>query len=114
MYANPSIDAREGATDDPFGQIHVRGKIGDDEQSEADTFKSVLFYCVLILGGPIVAFAVTKVFVLGVVLQWDTDTIRANVVSAVVAVVILHVALGLFISKAYFGSDVKKKIGKKD
>ncbi len=55
-----------------------------------------------------------KVFVLGVVLQWDTASIRANVVSAVVAVVVLHIALGIFISKAYFGTDAKKKIGKKD
>ena len=55
-----------------------------------------------------------QVFVLGVVLQWDTATIRANVVSAVVAVVALHIALGIFISKAYFGADAKKKIGKND
>ncbi len=61
MLGSHPVDARQGSTDDPFGQIHVRSQIGDDEQSESDTFRSVLFYCVLILGGPIVAFAVTKV-----------------------------------------------------
>ena len=114
MMSNNPIDSRQGNQDDPFGQIHVRNRTEEDEHSESDMFKSILGYCVLILGGPILAFAVTKVFVLGVVLGMDTETIRANVTSAVVAVIVLHLALGLFISKAYFGADVKKKIGKHD
>jgi hypothetical protein len=61
-------DTMENRQDDPFGQIHVRQPIVD-EASESETFRSVLGYCVLILGGPIVAFALTKVFVLGIVLQ---------------------------------------------
>jgi hypothetical protein len=114
MGSNP-IDTRQNyQADDPFGQIHVRNRADEEEHNESDMFKSVLGYCVLILGGPILAFAVTKVFILGMVLQMDTETIRANVTSAVVAVVVLHLALGLFISKAYFGTDAKKKIGKHD
>ena len=34
-------------------------------------------------------------------------------ISTLMTVVFLHVALGLFIAKAYFG-DTKEKIGKKD
>ena len=114
MIGGSPMDNRQAHSEDPFGQIHVRNRVEEEEQNESDMFKSILGYCILILGGPILAFAVTKVFILGMVLQMDTETIRANVTSAVVAVVVLHMALGLFISKAYFGADAKKKIGKHD
>ena len=61
MLGAQPVDPRQMQNEDPFGQIHVRNRPTDDELSESDTFRSVLFYCILILGGPIVSFAVTKV-----------------------------------------------------
>ena len=119
---------------EPFGTIKI-GNRGDlrsemmDRQREnsGDTtsdwstnsfgdFKSVLSYCVLILGGPIVAFFVTRFGILSGILGWDASAIKTEVTSAIVAVVILHIALGLFIVRAYFsGEDTSKaKIGKSD
>jgi hypothetical protein len=62
----------------------------------------------LILVLPIGSFFATK----SLLFEWflgQTATIGTNIVSAVVAVIVLHLALGLFIYKAYF-DDGKKSI----
>merc|ERR1712088_555473 len=99
----------------PFGQLRAQ-MMGEGSQSDGAAFTGVLSYCCLILGGPILSFFTFKFWVFSLVLGWDADAISTNVASAVVAVVVLHLALGLFIFKAYFGSDeqAKIKIGKKD
>ena len=101
--------------DEPFGQLRAQMIGSGNEDSEGVVFSSVLTYCALILGGPIFAFFVTKIGILTVVFGWESDGVSTNVASAVVAVIVLHMALGLFIAKAYFGADqTKVKIGKKD
>ncbi len=85
--------------------------------SSLETFSTVLGYCVLILVMPILSFFVSKSFVLERVLGMsDPDSaIWVNVVSAIVAVLVLHGALGIFIYKAYFeGAPAKAKIGKQE
>ena len=80
-----------------------------------EVFGSVLYYCSLILFLPLLAFLVTKTVVLEAVLGQDADAVSTNVTSAVVAVVVLHLALGLFIYKAYFQQEAPKaRIGKQE
>lgn len=104
------------AEQEPFGQLRAQMMEGSGGDSEGVVFSSVLKYCILILGGPILAFFVTKVALLSMLLGWDENAISTNVASAVVAVIVLHMALGLFIFRAYFSdSETSKiKIGKKD
>lgn len=104
------------AANDPFGQISMKeGALQQNQFSEVKTFKAILYYCVLILGGPVVTFFLVKNIVLPVITQWDVDEVKTNVTSAIAAVVVLHIALGLFIFKAYFSEeDEKRKIGKSD
>lgn len=104
---------------DPFGQITSREL--KPELDESAVFKAVLYYCVLVLGGPLVAFFATKALILGPLLNWGADEVKTNVVSAIsaglpvvinyriitlkmsfphISVVVLHLALGLFIMKA--------------
>ena len=107
---------------EPFGTL--RTQMMDMQQAGHATsdwstnsygdFKSVLFYCLMILGGPVVAFFVTRFYVLGGALGWDPAAIQTEVTSAVVAVIVLHIALGFFIVRAYFSGDEKTKIGKSD
>ena len=120
--------------EEPFGSIKI-GNRGDlrsemmdrQRQNSGDTasdwstnsfgdFKSVLSYCIFILGGPVVAFFVTRFGILSGMLEWDASAIRTEVTSAIVAVVVLHIALGLFIVRAYFSGEDKSKakIGKSD
>jgi len=103
--------------DAPFGQLRAQMIGGGNDQTDGAAFASVLTYCSLIMISPILAFFVTKVGVLSVVLGWDSEGKSTNVVSAVVAVIVLHLALGLYICKAYFGDQeerTKIRIGKKD
>jgi len=72
-------------------------------------FTTVLFYSVLILLLPIGSFFSTKLLVF----EWflgQESSVMSNITSAVVAVVVLHLALGLFIYKAYFDGGGKKAI----
>jgi len=85
----------------------LRSRMLGGEQSEGNIFSKVLFYCSLILLLPLVAFFGTKTLVF----EWflgQQATIGTNIVAAVVAVITLHLALGLFIYKAYFDEEGKK------
>merc|ERR1712111_243996 len=111
-----SINKMEVGQENPeeyFGKISAN--FDPRDQATGSLFKTVLFYCVLVIGGPLVGFFTTNTLILGAILHWDQSEIRTDVVSAIVAVVVLHIALGLFIMKAYFSTeDKKEKIGKRD
>ena len=104
----------------PFGTLRTRMmdlQQADNSSSDWSTnsygdFKSVLFYCAMILGGPIVAFFVTRIILEGP-LGYEI-TKNTEVASAIVAVIVLHIALGFFIVRAYFSGDEKSKMGKSD
>ena len=113
----------DSQTQEPFGTLRTQmmdRRQTEDSPSDWSTnsfgdFKSVLSYCLLILGGPVLAFFFTRNGVLGGVLGWNTSEIQTEVTSAIVAIIFLHIALGLFIVKAYFsGEDTKSRIGKSD
>ena len=102
---------------DPFGQISVSPqKLEPDSASESRVFKSVLYYCALVFGGPIIAFFATKYLLLSPIFAWSSNDTKTDVTSAVVAIIFLHFALGLYIMKAYFADDgdSKRKLGKRD
>merc|ERR1711976_95442 len=108
------MELHQGNPDEYFGKISAN--FDPRDQATGSLFKTVLFYCLLVIGGPLVGFFATKTLILGALLQLDQSEIKTDVVSAIVAVVVLHIALGLFIVRAYFNddSDTKKKIGKSD
>ncbi|XP_055383592.1 vacuolar ATPase assembly integral membrane protein VMA21 homolog [Condylostylus longicornis] len=64
-----------------------------------NSFKVVLFYCLLIIFLPIVSFFGTKYILES---NFDINHIQTNIYSAISAVIGLHIALGLYIAKAYF------------
>lgn len=98
--------------------LNLRGQLPSATISQSDfggggqALASILRYCSLILVLPILSFFVTKIVVLESVLGFDAGNVATNVVSAIVAVVVLHVGLGIFIYKAYFETEIKTKIGK--
>ncbi len=93
---------------------------GEDGTSsaEAAAFRSVLYHCSLILVLPLVVFFATKFFALEKIILGtvDEDSVAGNVLAAAVAVAVLHVALGLFIYRAYFSSapPAKGRLGKQE
>merc|ERR1719295_989562 len=90
--------------DQPMGDL--RTQLMGGNQSDGAVFKTVLFYSVLILLLPIGSFFVTKSIIFETLLG-QQSTIGTNIVAAVVAVIVLHLALGLFIYKAYFDGGKK-------
>lgn len=67
-----------------------------------NSFKVVLFYCLLIIFVPILSFFSTKVILES---NFQLTTVQTNIYSAIAAVVGLHIALALYIVKAYFSEE---------
>jgi len=64
-----------------------------------------------VLFAPLAAFAASKYLLFR---GEDSDSVAANVTSAAAAVVVLHVALGVFIYRAYFQEPGKAKVAKQE
>ncbi|KAG4069706.1 hypothetical protein HA402_002285 [Bradysia odoriphaga] len=71
--------------------------------SDATAFQTVLFYCLLIIFLPIVTFFSLKYMLFDSVLQ--ATSVQSNIYSAVAAVITLHLALGLYLYRAYFNAE---------
>ncbi|XP_004522032.1 vacuolar ATPase assembly integral membrane protein VMA21 homolog [Ceratitis capitata] len=84
-----------------------------NDSKDYSTFKVVFFYCSLIVFLPVATFFLLKSTVLE--RFFTMSEVTTNIYSAVGAVVALHLALGLYIYRAYFGgalqaSDTYKKV----
>ena len=99
----------------PPSDCDLSERIGGADEGR-ETFNTVLKYCSLILLGPILTFFAVKFFGPQRLLGFSGDDVTTNVMSALAAVVMLHIALGLFIYKAYFETPTprKVKIGKQE
>ncbi|KAK1135968.1 hypothetical protein K0M31_000538 [Melipona bicolor] len=75
------------------------------ESSELQVFKTVLLHCLVITTLPVFSFFSSKIFIFDGLL--GLDHIPSNVYSAGVAILVLHVALGAFIYRAYFDDQSK-------
>lgn len=82
-----------------------RNKPKSDSDAASNAFLEVLLYCLLIIFAPIVTFFVAKNFVLDHYLE----PVYSCIWSAISAVIALHVALGLFLYRAYFSEDAAAK-----
>jgi vacuolar ATPase assembly integral membrane protein VMA21 len=74
-------------------------------------FKTVFKYCILIIAAPILSFFFSKYYLFDFILG---DGVSSNVWSAFTAVAVLHVALGLFIYRAYSEASTAKPSSKQD
>ncbi|XP_012351154.1 LOW QUALITY PROTEIN: vacuolar ATPase assembly integral membrane protein VMA21 homolog [Apis florea] len=75
------------------------------ELPELQVFKTVLFHCVVIIALPVLSFFTSKIFIFDGLL--GLNHVPSNVYSAAVAILVLHVALGSFIYRAYFDDQSK-------
>lgn len=69
------------------------------DTAEYQIFKSVLLHCVIVLATPVLSFFASKFFIFDGLLGFDN--IPSNVYSAVVAMLVLHVALATFLYRSY-------------
>ncbi len=98
------------------GASDLASRLSGGDSQAGETFGFVLKYCSLILVAPILTFFLAKTVLLERFFGFGSDDVAINVVSALSAVVVLHVGLGAFIYKAYFAetSAPKVKIGKQE
>ncbi|XP_015608785.1 vacuolar ATPase assembly integral membrane protein VMA21 homolog [Cephus cinctus] len=75
------------------------------ELPELQVFKTVLCHSIVIIAFPAISFFLSKVFVFDGLL--GINSVPSNIYAAAVAVVVLHIALGAFIYRAYFTSPSK-------
>ncbi|XP_044748690.1 vacuolar ATPase assembly integral membrane protein VMA21 homolog [Coccinella septempunctata] len=76
------------------------------DQEVLKVFKNVLFYISFILIAPISTFFGSKSIIFQGI--FGVDSVASNIWSAVFAVVVLHLALGMYIYRAYFDSEPPK------
>ncbi|XP_013101162.1 vacuolar ATPase assembly integral membrane protein VMA21 homolog [Stomoxys calcitrans] len=76
-----------------------------DDAKDYSSFKVVLFYCSLIVFLPVITFFGLKSVILD--RFFNLNDLSSNIYSAVGAVLALHLALGLYIYRAYFGGSSK-------
>ncbi|KAK9305220.1 hypothetical protein QLX08_003660 [Tetragonisca angustula] len=75
------------------------------ESAELQVFKTVLFHCLVIIALPVFSFFTSKIFIFDGLL--GLNHVPSNVYSAGVAILVLHIALGAFIYRAYFDDQSK-------
>lgn len=80
------------------------------EFPELQVFKTVLIHCLIIITFPVLSFFLSKVLIFNGLL--GTNSVPSNVCSAGVAIVVLHVAMGVFIYRAYFDDRSKTPVKK--
>ncbi|XP_011304607.1 vacuolar ATPase assembly integral membrane protein VMA21 homolog [Fopius arisanus] len=85
------------------------GKVIQD-LPELQVFKTVLYHCLFIIILPVLSFFLSKMFIFDGLL--GLNTVPSSIYSAIVAVLVLHGALGAFIYRAYFQPE--KTQSKKD
>lgn len=81
--------------------IETQNNQNNDQQR--DIFFVILSYCLLIIISPIATFFGSKYFIFDSIFE----PIPSNIWAAISAVVALHVALGLFLYRAYFSEETK-------
>lgn len=83
-----------------------------NELPDIQVFQTVIKYCLIIIVLPVFAFFTSKSVLFDGILR--LEPITSSVYSAVVAVIVLHLALGLYIYRAYSEVDKPEKPVKKD
>lgn len=93
-----------------MGKNHKISKLTKAESDRLDfqTFGTVFFYCALIIIFPISAFFTSKTLLFDGYLA--LDTVKSNIWSAVTAVIALHLALGLYIYRAYNSTKAQREL----
>ncbi|XP_032675691.1 vacuolar ATPase assembly integral membrane protein VMA21 homolog [Odontomachus brunneus] len=81
---------------------------GTKELTELQVFKTVLYYSVVIIALPVISFFTSKIFLFDGLL--GLNNVPSNVYSAAVAVLVLHIALGAFIYRAYFDDRSRTQV----
>ncbi|XP_028140814.1 vacuolar ATPase assembly integral membrane protein VMA21 homolog [Diabrotica virgifera virgifera] len=85
----------------------MEAKTNASTETPYSVFKTILLYSIFILASPITTFFVSKIILFEGILRVTSMT--ANIWSAVFAVVMLHVAVGLYILRAYKEADKVKE-----
>ncbi|XP_014257073.1 vacuolar ATPase assembly integral membrane protein VMA21 homolog isoform X2 [Cimex lectularius] len=70
---------------------------GLQEMTDFRVFRTVFYYCIVIITLPVVTFFGSKVFIFEVM---GLSNVPSNVYSAISAIAVLHVALGMYIYRA--------------
>jgi len=71
--------------------------------TEQAIFTTVLFHCLLIIISPILVFFISKLYIFDAL--FALESLYSNLYSAFAAVIVLHIALGNFIYRAYFNTE---------
>ncbi|XP_068627826.1 vacuolar ATPase assembly integral membrane protein VMA21 homolog [Battus philenor] len=83
-----------------------------NELPDFQVFRTVIKYCLFIIVVPVLSFFFVKSLLFDGVLRLDPVT--SSVYSAIVAVIALHVTLGMYIYRAYGEAEKTPKPVKKD
>ncbi|XP_075212105.1 vacuolar ATPase assembly integral membrane protein VMA21 homolog [Lycorma delicatula] len=75
-------------------------------------FRSVFYYCFMIIVVPVITFFGTKFIIFDGIFR--LASVSSSVYAAIVSIIALHIALGLYIYKAYHETGTGTKPAKQD
>ncbi|BES98900.1 Vacuolar ATPase assembly integral membrane protein VMA21 homolog [Nesidiocoris tenuis] len=79
--------------------MNIPDKNVSQDMSDFRIFKTVFYYCMIIIALPVITFFASKVFLFDGIFGYSS--IPSNVYSAISAIAVLHIALGFYIYRAY-------------
>ncbi|XP_014276420.1 vacuolar ATPase assembly integral membrane protein VMA21 homolog [Halyomorpha halys] len=78
----------------------------DRELSDLRLFRTVFYYCIIIIALPVITFFGSKLLIFDSI---GLSSVSSNVYSAVSSIAVLHIALGLYIYRAYSETKPSKQ-----
>ncbi|KAI5645153.1 VMA21-like domain-containing protein [Phthorimaea operculella] len=84
----------------------------EEEKSDLQLLQAIVKYVILLSSIPVLTFFVSKLVVFDLILAFEQT--QSSVYSAILAVIVLHIALGHYIYKAYYEAEKAPKEKKAD
>lgn len=91
-------------------KLNLEQTSGPNTAIHSSTFFSLIFYCLLIITSPIITFFASKNFLFDNLFE----SVPSHIWSAITSVIVLHLALGLFLYRAYSSGEPTQTSQKED
>lgn len=92
----------------PFLQSPSSVPSSDNQKADFQVLTTVFYYCFTIIVMPVLTFFSCKYILFDGVL--GVDSVSSNVYSAIAAIIVVHIALAMFIIRAYTDSSPVKPL----
>lgn len=102
------VNSKMNTDTTPFLQSPSSVPSSDNQKADFQVLTTVFYYCFTIIVMPVLTFFSCKYILFDGVL--GVDSVSSNVYSAIAAIIVVHIALAMFIIRAYTDSSPVKPL----